>query len=147
MNDDDLDPDEVAAALLAGISALVRRVRQVPVDGGLTMPERTALSHLDRSGPTTSSALARQAQITAQAMGATLGALRARGLVERHPDPSDGRRMVLSVTDAGLQALKDKRNARAELIARSLTGGAFTTTELEQLASAAPLLERLARNI
>ncbi|MFF7140738.1 MarR family winged helix-turn-helix transcriptional regulator [Streptomyces nodosus] len=147
MNDDALDPDEVASALLAGISALVRRVRQVPVDGGLTMPERTALSHLDRSGPTTSSALARQAQITAQAMGATLGALRARGLVERHPDPNDGRRMVLSVTDAGLQALKDKRNARAELIARSLTGGAFTPAELEQLASAAPLLERLARNI
>ncbi|MGW5231487.1 MarR family winged helix-turn-helix transcriptional regulator [Streptomyces nodosus] len=147
MNGDDLDPNEVASALLAGISALVRRVRQVPVDGGLTMPERTALSHLDRSGPTTSSALARQVQITAQAMGATLGALRARGLVERHPDPNDGRRMVLSVTDAGLQALKDKRNARAELIAQSLTGGAFTPAELEQLASAAPLLERLAQNI
>ncbi|WP_445525613.1 MarR family winged helix-turn-helix transcriptional regulator [Streptomyces cyslabdanicus] len=145
--DDDLDPDEVASFLLAGISALVRRVRQVPVDGGLTMPERTALSRLDRSGPTTSSALARQVQITAQAMGATLSALRARGLVERHPDPNDGRRMVLSVTDAGAQALKDKRNARAELIARSLTSGAFTPAELEQLASAAPLLERLAQNI
>lgn len=144
---DDLDPDEVASVLLAGLSALVRRVRQVPVDGGLTMPERTALSHLDRSGPTTSSALARQVQITAQAMGATLSALRARGLVERRPDPNDGRRMVLSVTDAGLQALKDKRNARAELIARSLTSGAFTPAELEQLASAAPLLERLAQHI
>jgi DNA-binding MarR family transcriptional regulator len=144
---DDLDPDEVASVLLAGLSALVRRVRQVPVDGGLTMPERTALSHLDRSGPTTSSALARQVQITAQAMGATLSALRARGLVERRPDPNDGRRMVLSVTDAGLQALKDKRSARAELIARSLTSGAFTPAELEQLASAAPLLERLAQHI
>ncbi|MFI9600282.1 MarR family winged helix-turn-helix transcriptional regulator [Streptomyces sp. NPDC052043] len=146
MNDDP-DPDEVASVLLAGISGLVRRVRQVPVDGGLTMPERTALSRLDRSGPTTSSALARQVQITAQAMGATLSALRTRGLVERHPDPNDGRRMVLSVTDAGVQALKDKRNARAELIARSLTSGAFTPAELEQLASAAPLLERLAQNI
>lgn len=144
---DDLDPEEVASVLLAGVSALVRRVRQVPVDGGLTMPERTALSHLDRSGPTTSSALARQVQITAQAMGATLSALRARGLVERRPDPNDGRRMVLSVTDAGLQALRDKRSARAELIARSLTSGAFTPAELEQLASAGPLLERLAQHI
>ncbi|MFJ9350525.1 MarR family winged helix-turn-helix transcriptional regulator [Streptomyces sp. NPDC101237] len=144
---DDLDPDEVASVLLAGLSALIRRVRQVPVDGGLTMPERTALSHLDRSGPTTSSALARQVQITAQAMGATLSALRARGLVERRPDPNDGRRMVLSVTDAGRDALQDKRNARAELIARSLTSGAFTPAELEQLASAASLLERLAQHI
>ncbi|WP_030184024.1 MarR family winged helix-turn-helix transcriptional regulator [Streptomyces sp. NRRL S-813] len=144
---DDLDPDAVASALLASISVLVRRVRHVPVEGGLTMPERTALSQLDRSGPTTSSALAREAQITAQAMGATLSALRGRGLVERRRDPNDGRRVVLSVTDAGLQALKDKRNARTELIARALTGGTFTPTELEQLAAAAPLLERLAQNI
>jgi hypothetical protein len=55
--------------------------------------------------------------------------------------------MVLSVTDAGLQALRDKRSARAELIARSLTSGAFTPAELEQLASAGPLLERLAQHI
>jgi DNA-binding MarR family transcriptional regulator len=145
--DDDLDPSGVAAALLAGVSVLLRRVRQVPAGGGLTMPERTALSALDRSGPATSSALAREVQITAQAMGATLGALRARGLVERRPDPDDGRRVVLTVTAAGVQALQDKRNARTELIARALTSGAFTPTELEQLTAAASLLERLAQNI
>jgi len=111
------------------------------------MPERTALSTLDRLGPTTSSALAREVQITAQAMGATLGALRARGLIDRRPDPGDGRRMVLMVTEAGSQALKNKRNARAELIAHALTGGAFTPAEVKQLAAAAPLLERLAQNI
>jgi len=144
---DDLNADAVASLLLASLSVLVRRVRQVAADGGLTMPERTALSHLDHSGPTTSSALARQVQITAQAMGATLGALQARGLVERRPDPSDGRRVVLTVTDAGRQALKDKRNGRAELIAKALTGGTFTPAELAQLAAAAPLLERLAQNI
>ncbi|WP_405866997.1 MarR family transcriptional regulator [Streptomyces sp. NBC_01515] len=147
MNDDDLDPNAVASALLASIGVLVRRARQVPVEGGLTMPERSALSRLDRAGPTTSSALAREAQITAQAMGATLNALRTRGLVERRPDPDDGRRAVLTVTDAGRQALRNKRNARAELLAQALTGGAFTPTELEQLAAAAPLLERLAQHI
>lgn len=111
------------------------------------MPERTALSCLDRSGPTTSSALAQEVQITAQAMGATLSALRARGLVERRPDPHDGRRVVLTVTDTGLQALRNKRNARTELLTQALTSGTFTPTELEQLAAAAPLLERLAHNI
>ncbi|WP_329138580.1 MarR family transcriptional regulator [Streptomyces sp. NBC_01476] len=145
--DDHLDPGTIAASLLVGVGALLRRVRQVPTDGGLTMPERTALSHLARSGPTTSSALAREVQITAQAMGATLSTLRDRGLVERRPDPDDGRRVVLTVSDAGQQALKDKRNARTELIAQALTGGAFTPAELEQLAAAGPLLERLAQNI
>ncbi|WP_329264098.1 MarR family transcriptional regulator [Streptomyces sp. NBC_01478] len=144
---DDLDPNAVASALLASIGVLVRRARRQPLEGGLTMPERTALAQLDRAGPTTSSALAREAQITAQAMGATLGSLRTRDLVERRPDPDDGRRVVLTVTDAGRQALRNKRNARAELLARALTSGAFTQAELEQLAATAPLLERLAQNI
>ncbi|MYU05862.1 MarR family transcriptional regulator [Streptomyces sp. SID8366] len=144
---DDLDPEAVASDLLGSIGVLVRRVRQVPVEGGLTLPERGALAQLDRSGPTTSSALARDAQITAQSMGATLGALQARGLVERRRDPDDGRRVVLTVTDAGRQALRDKRNARAELLAGALTGGAFTPAELERLAAAAPLLRRLAQSI
>lgn len=144
---DDPDPNNVAVALLTSISVLVRRVRQVPTGGGLTMPERTALSGLDRTGPTTSAALAREVQITAQAMGATLNALRARDLIARRPDPGDGRRAVLTVTKAGLRALKSKRNARVELLTRALTSGAFTPTELRRLAAAAPLLERLAQNL
>ncbi|GAA3714528.1 MarR family winged helix-turn-helix transcriptional regulator [Streptomyces tremellae] len=145
--DDDRAVDTVASALLASVSLLVRRVRRVPVGGGLTMPERTALAHLDRLGPTTSSTLAREAQITAQAMGATLAGLRSRGLVARRRDPADGRRAVLSLTDAGLRALRDKRDERAELVARALERGTFTPAELARLAAAAPLLERLAENI
>jgi DNA-binding MarR family transcriptional regulator len=145
--DEELDPGGVATSLLASVSVLVRRVRQMPTGSELSMPERQALSCLERSGPTTSAALAREVQITAQAMGATISALRTRGLIERRADPDDGRRVVLTVTEVGLQALKNKRNARTELIAQALTGGAFTPSELEQLAAAAPLLERLAQNI
>ncbi|MFJ4714031.1 MarR family winged helix-turn-helix transcriptional regulator [Streptomyces sp. NPDC088785] len=141
------DPDAVAAALLAGFSTLVRRVRQTPVESGLTMPQRTALGRLARLGPTTASALAREVQITAQAMGATLGVLRERGFVERSPDPDDGRRMLLSATDAGLQALRDKRSERVELLSRVLASDAFTPAELAQLAAVAPLVERLAERI
>ncbi|WP_329175594.1 MarR family winged helix-turn-helix transcriptional regulator [Streptomyces sp. NBC_01477] len=143
---DEVNTDRIAAALFGSVSLLVRRIRQVPTGGGLTMPERQALSQLDRGGPATSSELARQAQITAQAMGTTLGALQARGLVGRRQDPEDGRRVILTVTDAGRQELSDKRNARTELLSRVLTG-TFTPAELEQLAAAAPLLERLAQKI
>ncbi|MEV8527466.1 MarR family winged helix-turn-helix transcriptional regulator [Streptomyces sp. NPDC052000] len=144
---DELNSEGVASDLLASISVLVRRVRQIPTGGGLSMPERSALSRLDRTGPTTSSVLAREAQITAQAMGATLSVLQERGLVERRRDPDDGRRVVLSVTAAGRQALQDKRNERAELLSRALSSGDFTRAELKQLAAATPLLERLARSI
>jgi DNA-binding MarR family transcriptional regulator len=142
------DPDvgQVAAALRVSIGLLLRRLRQVQVEGELTLPESSALTRLDRGGPTTPSELAKLEQISPQSMGATLGALEARGLVGRRPDPWDGRRVVLSVTEAGRAVLLDKRNARAEQLAKALSAG-FTPAELRQLMAAAPLLERLAQSI
>jgi DNA-binding MarR family transcriptional regulator len=143
---EDLDVGEVAAALRVSIGLLLRRMRQSRPEGELTLPESSALTRLDRGGPATASELARLEQISPQSMGATLGALEARGLIERRADPADGRRAVLSVTGAGQQMLKDKRNARTEQLARALSSG-FTPAELRQLRTAAPLLERLAQSI
>jgi DNA-binding MarR family transcriptional regulator len=142
------DPDvgQVAAALRVSIGLLLRRLRQVQVEGELTLPESSALTRLDRGGPTTPSELAKLEQISPQSMGATLAALEAQGLVGRRPDPRDGRRVVLSVTEAGRAVLLDKRNARAEQLAKALSAG-FTPAELRQLMAAAPLLERLAQSI
>jgi DNA-binding MarR family transcriptional regulator len=140
----DLDAHDVAAALHVSMGLLLRRLRQVRVAGGLSVPETSALARLDRNGPATSSELARVEQISPQSMGATLSALEARGLVARGPDASDGRRVVLSVTEAGRQLLRDKHDARTEQLAGALAAG-FTREELDQLMAAAPLLERLAQ--
>ena len=140
------DVHDIAAALRVSIGLLLRRLRQVRPDDELTLPESSALARLDRTGPATPGALAKVEQISPQSMGATLAALEARGLIERHPDPADGRRVVLSVTGAGLELLRNKRGARVEQLARALSAG-FTATELRQLAAAAPLLERLAQSI
>jgi DNA-binding MarR family transcriptional regulator len=143
---DDLDVRDVAAAIHVSMGLLLRRLRQVRTPGGLSVPETSALARLDRNGPATSSELARVEQISPQSMGATLGALEARGLVARDPDARDGRRIVLSVTEAGRQVLRDKRDARTEQLARALAAG-FSREELDQLMMAAPLLERLAQCI
>ena len=142
----DLDAAEVAGALRESISLIVRRLRQSPVEGELTLPETSALVRLDRAGPSTPSALARVEQISPQSMGATLGALEARGLVERRPDPDDGRRAVMSLTAAGRAVLRNKRNARTQQLAAALSQG-FTQAELRHLQAAAPLIERLAHGI
>ncbi|HEX3588302.1 MAG TPA: MarR family transcriptional regulator [Pseudonocardiaceae bacterium] len=141
------DVDDVASALLVSIRLLVRQVRQIRGDGELTMPESSALARLDRGGPTTSSALAKQEQIRPQSMGATLAGLEARGLIRRDPDPADGRRIVLSLTDGGHAQLRNRRNARSERLAEALRQGGFTTAELDQLRAAAPLIERLAQHV
>jgi DNA-binding MarR family transcriptional regulator len=143
---EELDVHDIAAALRVSIGLLLRRLRQVRPDDELTLPESSALARLDRTGPATPGALAKVEQISPQSMGATLAALEARGLVERHADPADGRRVVLSVTGAGLELLRNKRGARTEQLAQALSAG-FTAAELRQLASAAPLLERLAQSI
>jgi DNA-binding MarR family transcriptional regulator len=140
------DVDQVAAALRVSMGMLVRRLRQLKAEGELTLPESAALARLDRGGPTTAGALARLEQISPQSMGATVAGLEARGLVERRPDPADGRRSVLTLTEAGQRILRDRRSARTRQLAAALAAG-FTATELEQLMTAAPLLERLAHSI
>ena len=142
----EVDVDEVAESLLAGVASLVRRVRQLPAEGDLTLPERAALSRLDRGGPATSADLAREVQISPQSMGATLAGLASRGLVERRGDPADGRRVVLSVTADGVALLQATRDTRSRLLARALAGE-FTGSELEQLRTAVGLLDRLSRTI
>ena len=148
MTSDEPDVEQVAAALQLSIRLLRRQLRQSQVDSAhdLTLPETSALALLDRGGPTTPGALAKIEQISPQSMGATLGALETRGLVERRADPTDGRRVVISITDAGNAALRIRRTARTEQLAQALSAG-FTNLELRELMTAAPLIERLAHNL
>lgn len=143
---DDRDVDDVAAALRVSIGLFARRLRHTQAEGELTLPESSALARLDRDGPATASALAKTEQISRQSMAETLAALEARGLIERRPDPGDGRRIVLSVSEAGRRVLRDRRHAKTERLARALAAG-FTQAEREQLTAAAKLIERLAQSI
>ena len=77
-------------------------------------------------------------------MGAILISLEALGLVSRTPDPTDGRSLVISLTEAGLQAVQGARRHREERLARALADY-FTAEEQQVLIAALPLLERLAR--
>jgi DNA-binding MarR family transcriptional regulator len=140
------DPLEVAAALYVSISLFLRQLRRSPVQGELTPPEISALERLDRAGSATPGRLAAAEQITPQAMGATLGELTRRGLAERRSDPADGRRVVVSLTEAGRRFVRSKRTARTEQLAKVLSDR-FTPGELEVLRAAAPLIERLARSL
>jgi DNA-binding MarR family transcriptional regulator len=138
------DPDAVGEALSQAVTALSRRLRQIHQgEDGPTMPESVAMTRLEESGPATSADLARAEQITPQSMGVTLAALESRGMVRRDRDPNDGRRIIYSLTPAGTEWKATRRNHRAELIAHAL-GGQFTPGEINQLAEAARLLDRLA---
>jgi len=137
---------EIAAALQLSVGLFKRRARETAREGDLTSPELSVLSRLDRNGPDTTAGLARWEQISPQAMGATVAALEARELIGRAPDPDDGRRSILTLTEAGERALRAGRNALTDQMAAALSRG-FTPAEIEQLRVAAPLIERLAQLI
>jgi DNA-binding MarR family transcriptional regulator len=143
---EDLDVNTVASALRVGIGLFVRRLQQSSVRADLSLSELSALSRLERAGSATTSDLAKVDQITPQAMGATLAALERRGLVERRPDPTDGRRVAMSVTEAGQRAVWNNRSAQIEQLAKALASG-FTQAEVETLRAAAPLIERLGESL
>jgi DNA-binding MarR family transcriptional regulator len=140
------DVTEVAGKLRVTVGLVVRKLKQAPGAGELTLAESSALGRLERNGPATSSDLARVERISPQSMGVTVAALLERGLVERSRDPEDGRRIVLTITEEGRRTVHDRRGARTELIAAALRDG-FTDDELGQLLAAASLLERLAEKL
>lgn len=133
----------VATRLRISISAFRRGSHEALSEGDLPAPQLTALSRLERFGPVTTAELARREQITPQAMGVTVAGLEERGLVARSADPADGRRWLLTATDAGRDALNSGRSAIVGRMAAAMAAS-FTAEEITTLAAAAPLIERLA---
>jgi DNA-binding MarR family transcriptional regulator len=134
---------ETANRLRVAVGALKRRVQEASSGGELSSPQLTALSRLDRLGPMTTAGLARREQISPQAMGATIASLEKLGLVARSADAEDARRSILTLTPEGLAAIRSGRDARVDSITAVLDES-FTDEEIEILAAAAPLIERLA---
>lgn len=81
---------------------------------GLTTRMWGALNVLDAEGATTQQFLGKCTGIDPSSMVATIDDLEARGLVERHPHPSDRRAHALHLTDQGREVLlRGRRAARA----------------------------------
>lgn len=142
----DSDTARIANELRACLGPLVRRLRQVQADGELTLSQTSALVRLDRNGPATATELATGEGIRTQSMASILGVLQERGLISRAADATDGRRVVLSLTDAGRQSLRGARAERARRLAEAMSTE-LTPAEQQQLAAAIPLLERIARRV
>ncbi|MEU5847161.1 MarR family winged helix-turn-helix transcriptional regulator [Saccharopolyspora shandongensis] len=131
-----------ARELRTAVGRLRRRFRQAYDAEGLTPSQMSALNRLDRSGPASTSDLAAAEGVRHQSMAATLNVLDERGLIERRADPDDGRRQLVSVSDAGHLFLADKRRAGEEWLARALQDN-YTERERQTVLKALVLLEKI----
>jgi DNA-binding MarR family transcriptional regulator len=114
---------------------------------GLTPSQLQILSLIDESGePEVSmSEMARELAVTMPTVTGLVDQLIRRGLVSRRHDDKDRRRVLVSLTDAGRQALADVREAIVDLVARLLEG--VSEEERESLVTAAERLHALSLEI
>ena len=102
--------------------------------GGLTALQFTALTVLERHPDLSSAQLARNSFVTAQSMADMITILEGRGLIERHRDQADRRRLVVALTKGGREILDRYRDEVTALEAQMLAG--LTVTKISALRDA-----------
>ncbi|HZO04779.1 MAG TPA: MarR family transcriptional regulator [Solirubrobacterales bacterium] len=134
---------DAAAQLRLGIVRTARRLRQEAASEatGLTPTSTAALATIERHGPLTPSELAELERVKRPTVTRTLGCLEREGLIERTPDPADGRSTLISVNPAGRERLRRLRGRKNAYLARRMRE--MPATDVEVLERAAEILERM----
>jgi DNA-binding MarR family transcriptional regulator len=136
--DDDLDTE----AFITAIEAFNRYFIRIPV---LEVRSFTTLSVLDTLAtaeePMRLSTLARTEQVSQPGITQLVARLEREGLICRSPDPSDGRGVLVRITEAGRQVVRSRRDDRARHLGPVLA--ALTPAERRALAEALPAIVRL----
>ena len=134
-----VDTTQLAGELRVVLGQLMRRLR---AEHGFSLAQGAVLGRLDRGGPATVSDLAAAERIRPQSMAQTVTDLQSDGLVARSPDPTDGRRILVALTDAGRATLAADRLKREGWLAKSIDEE-LSAEEQHLLANAVPLMRRL----
>ncbi len=127
--------------LIHAIGLLVRRVRSAATSHDLSLTESGVLGRLEREGPLTTADLARAEGMKPQSMGTAVADLEKMGLVERRPDPSDGRQMILSLTAKGAAVRKSVKSAKETWLAQAIAR--LDKREQETLFAAGEIIRRM----
>jgi DNA-binding MarR family transcriptional regulator len=106
---------QVELAIRSHLDDLLRPV-------GLTALQYTALTVLERHPDLSTAQLARNSFVTAQSMTDMITTLEGRGLIERHRDRADRRRLVVALTAAGRELLDRYRGPVDALEEQMVTG-------------------------
>ncbi|WP_335936590.1 MarR family winged helix-turn-helix transcriptional regulator [Streptomyces sp. PTD5-9] len=142
-----LSPSAVQASrdVRAVISRLRRRILNASEVEDITLSQASILARLSGKGRVTASELASAEGVRHQSVTATVASLAAKGLVERTPDPADGRRLLIELTAEGHRRVEEGRQARTEWLAGQLQTKC-TEKEREDVIAAMAVLERLTRD-
>ncbi|PND58799.1 MarR family transcriptional regulator [Mycobacterium sp. ENV421] len=139
-----VDESSIRAAreLRVVFSRLRRRLRAVAADDDLTPSQTAVLLRLFKDGPSSTSQLAGAERVRPQSMAATVAGLDRHGLIDRTPDPDDGRRQLIGLTNVGRRRAESDRKVREEWLVRAMQDR-YTEDERQVINDALTLLGRL----
>jgi DNA-binding MarR family transcriptional regulator len=135
----------LASSLRVSVARLHRRLRTEDVDDlGVSVGGVAVMSLLYRRGEQTVGQLAAAERVQPPSMTRTVTCLERDGYVTRHPHPTDGRQVVVRLSEAGQELLAAERRRRDAWLTRHLRE--LTPEERALLRAAAPVLERLSNS-
>ena len=129
-----------AAELRAVLGQLLRRLR---TENSRPTSQLSVLGRLDRGGPQTTSSLAAAEHMRPQSMAEVVAELQADRLVDRTPDPTDRRRLLVGLTHEGRDFIRRERRRREDWLSQAISEE-FSPREQALLVEAVGLLRRLA---
>lgn len=132
-----------AHQLARSVARLNRRLRQER-QSDLTPTQLSVLGSILKLGPATPSTIAAHEGVQPPSMTRTLTQLLDDGLVVRTPHPSDGRQVLVSISDKGDAVLAEERGRRDLWLGQRLHE--LTAADRKTLREAAALMERLAHS-
>jgi DNA-binding MarR family transcriptional regulator len=110
---------------------------------GIPISQMAVLSRIIEEEPTTAAALAAAEHVTQQAIAQSLATLDKRGLITKSRDPGDGRKSLVSATEAGRALLEGIKASREAWLSRAIEA-AVTPDERRTLEATIELLQRIA---
>lgn len=136
-----LRPADVADRLHSAAIHLLRGLRTVDRQSGLSAARLSALSVVVFAGPVTIGALADAEQVSSPTMTRLVVGMEKDGLVRRTSDTRDRRVVWLHATPRGARILKAARRRRVEALARAV--GRLGAADRALLGRAADVIERV----
>ena len=136
------DLDAIGEATGLGV-AIVRIQRQLRARAGsdMTPSQSSALARIEQDGPLRLGALADLEGTTAATMSRVIDSLSDRNLIERVPDPLDGRASLVRLRPEGGELLHRLRARYTEALRSAL--GELTPAEQKVVHDTIPVLARL----
>jgi DNA-binding MarR family transcriptional regulator len=128
--------------LMQALGLLVRRARAAAATHELSLMESAVMRRLSVDGPATTADLARAERMKPQSMGTTIAALEEAGMVRRTPHATDGRQMLIELTEKGVSVRGSVKDAKQTWLAQAIEQ--LDEQERETLFKAGEIIRRLA---